>query len=86
MEAAHARGLRVPEDVAVVGFDDVEAAALSTPPLSTVRVYKEQLGEVALGLLAERVGAEAGGGTAAGFERAPSTTRIATELVVRSSG
>lgn len=86
MEAAHARGLRVPEDVAVVGFDDVEAAALSTPTLSTVRVYKEQLGEVALGLLAERVGATTADGTAAGFERAPSTTRIATELVVRSSG
>ncbi len=85
IEAALALGLRVPDDLAVVGFDDVEAAALSTPPLSTVRVYKEQLGEVALGLLADRVAAKAGA-SAAGYERAPSTTRIATELVVRSSG
>ncbi len=84
IEAAHALGLRVPDDIAVVGFDDVEAAALSTPPLTTVRVYKEQLGEVALGLLADRVDAKPGAD--AGYERAPSTTRISTELVVRSSG
>ena len=35
-----------------VDFDDVEGAALASTPLTTVRVYKEQLGEVALGLLA----------------------------------
>lgn len=86
VEAAHARGLRVPEDVAVVGFDDVEAAALATPPLTTVRVYKEQLGEVALGLLAEQVAGEGARGPAPVFERAASTTRIASDLVVRSSG
>lgn len=84
IEAAHALGLRVPDDVAVVGFDDVEAAALSTPSLSTVRVFKEQLGEVALGLLADRVNAKPA--VDAGFDRAPSTTRIATDLVIRSSG
>ena len=80
LDAAQARGLRVPDDLAVVGFDDVDAAALAAPPLTTVRVYKEQLGETALAQLCERV--EAGART----DRAPTTTRIATELVVRQSG
>lgn len=86
VEAAHARGLHVPGDVAVVGFDDVEAAAVATPPLTTVRVFKEQLGEVALGLLAEQVAGAQSEGLPAAFERTASTTRIATDLVVRSSG
>ncbi|WP_281255800.1 substrate-binding domain-containing protein [Deinococcus hopiensis] len=38
------QGLRVPEDTAVVGFDDLSSAPLSFPPLTTVRVDKEALG------------------------------------------
>ena len=87
MDAARARGLDVPGDLAVVGFDDVEGAALAATPLTTVRVYKEQLGEVALGLLAERSTSEREAvAEAARFARAPALTRIATDLVVRASG
>ena len=86
LDAARARGLDVPGDLAVVGFDDVEGAALAPTPLTTVRVYKEQLGEVALGLLAERSATEHTATDAARFARAPSVTRIATDLVVRASG
>ncbi len=82
MDGARERGLRVPDDIAVAGFDDVEGASLSTPALTTVRVFKEQIGEVALRLLTDRVGE--GGGTAH-FERAPAVTRISTELVIRAS-
>lgn len=85
LDAARQRGLDVPADLAIVGFDDVEGAALASPPLTTVRAYKEQLGEVALGLLAERVAPGSAPTEAARFDRAPSITRIATDLVVRAS-
>jgi LacI family transcriptional regulator len=42
--AVHAAGLHVPGDVAIVGFDDVPAAAFSTPPLTTMRQPSVELG------------------------------------------
>ncbi|MBB3195504.1 LacI family DNA-binding transcriptional regulator [Roseateles terrae] len=44
-------GLRVPQDIAIVGFDDISAAAHAHPPLSTVRVDKEALGAQGLAML-----------------------------------
>lgn len=45
--------IRIPEDLALVGFDDIDAAAWSHPPLSTIAVDKQQLGREALRLLLE---------------------------------
>ena len=47
MRAIQAAGLSVPGDVAVVGFDDIDVAAMAHPPLTTVRQEKAQLGELA---------------------------------------
>jgi DNA-binding LacI/PurR family transcriptional regulator len=44
-------GLKVPHDIAIVGFDDIVAAAAAIPPLSTVRVDKEALGRAGIELL-----------------------------------
>jgi DNA-binding LacI/PurR family transcriptional regulator len=53
MRVCVAHGLRVPQDVAFVGFDDIPAAAQSTPPLTTVTVDKEALGRRGVELLLE---------------------------------
>ncbi|MGL5700905.1 MAG: LacI family DNA-binding transcriptional regulator [Kluyvera sp.] len=51
LQACAQRGLRVPEDIAVVGFDDIETAAWSQPALTTVAVDKHQLGHETLKVL-----------------------------------
>ena len=48
-------GLRVPEDVAIVGFDDIPAASLVHPALTTIAQYPEQLGRRAAELIFERL-------------------------------
>jgi LacI family transcriptional regulator len=49
------RGLRVPGDVAIVGYDDIEFAAAAATPLSSVRQPREQLGRTAAHLLLEEL-------------------------------
>lgn len=78
MSAAKAvleRGLRIPEDVALVGVDDIHLAAHHAPPLSTIRFDKRGLGRIGAGHLLERLAGRA----------APDLTVLSTELVVRAS-
>jgi LacI family transcriptional regulator len=76
MDAAASQGLRVPEDLSVVGFDNVPESALSTPPLTTVHQPIQQMGERAVEIL---VGLLAG--------RAPDAMHVTlpTRLVERAS-
>lgn len=53
--ACAALGRRVPEDVAVIGCDDIMLAALVTPPLTTLRIDKYQLGAAAISMLFDRM-------------------------------
>jgi LacI family transcriptional regulator len=55
MDAARELGLRIPEDVALAGFDDIEAAALLTPPLTTVVNPAYEVGQAAGRLILERM-------------------------------
>ena len=55
LTAIHERGLRVPEDISVVGFDDAPWSALLDPPLTTIAQPTDQLGRAAVRLLLERI-------------------------------
>jgi LacI family transcriptional regulator len=57
MVACYRLGLRVPEDVALVGYDDIMLASMVVPALSTVRVQQYELGAMASSLLLERLAA-----------------------------
>ncbi|MGN6665512.1 MAG: LacI family DNA-binding transcriptional regulator [Trinickia sp.] len=72
MRVALARGLRVPEDIAFVGFDDIPAAAHATPALTTIAIDKEALGARGVQMLLEDAPDEL-------------TVRLPVQLVVRAS-
>ena len=55
MQALRTRGLRVPEDVSIIGFDDAETAKLVSPALTTVRADPVGIGRAAVRKLIERV-------------------------------
>jgi LacI family transcriptional regulator len=53
--ATSAHGLRVPQDLSIIGFDDIALAAFSSPPLTTIVQPKHQLGTMAATFLMERI-------------------------------
>lgn len=55
LRALHERGVRVPEDISVVGFDDVPEAAYFIPPLTTVRPDFAAVGRASLALLLDQI-------------------------------
>jgi LacI family transcriptional regulator len=55
MLAMREAGLRIPQDIAIAGFDDIPAARLVNPPLTTVNQFQENLGRRAAEMLFERI-------------------------------
>jgi len=55
IRAIQEAGLRVPQDISIVGFDDIEAAAYATPPLTTVRQPLREMGALAAKSLLGRI-------------------------------
>jgi len=76
LRAAADRGLRVPEDLSVTGFDDLEVGHVSSPTLTTVRQPLAEMGRMSVSLLARRL---------AGHELDAVHVELATQLVVRGS-
>ena len=76
IRALQEQNLRVPQDVSVMGFDDIPGAAFNTPTLTTVRQPLARMGQVAAQTLLERI---------AGKDDYPAEIAIEPELVVRES-
>jgi DNA-binding LacI/PurR family transcriptional regulator len=75
MNALTERGIRVPEDIAIIGFDDIEDCSFITPPLTTVQQPLQRLGyEAVKELISSIVG-----------EKNPGKIVLPTRLVVRRS-
>ncbi len=77
MQSLRERRIRIPEDIAVVGFDDISAAKLVTPSLTTVAQFQWKMGERAAQTLMDRLrGEKTGAGTA---------VEMPFDLIVRGS-
>ena len=80
MRALGNGGLRVPEHRSVIGFDDVAASALCTPPLTTIRQPMEAMGAGAVGIVLEGINLVLEKREVAAHHR-----KVAPELVARES-
>ena len=76
MKAFQRKGMRIPEDIAIIGFDDVPMASFVEPTLSTVHVPKKYMGEIAVKRLIEIINAGS---------YSPVKIEIATQLKTRRS-
>ena len=78
IRALREAGRRIPEDVSVVGFDDIQSAAFQNPGLTTVRQPLRRMGEIAAETLLRRINAPA-------KSLYPKSITVEPELIVRSS-
>lgn len=76
LRAISRAGLRVPEDISVVGFDDIELSQFTQPPLTTIRLSRDELGRKAFDALYDTVD---------GPRRKGRRIKISTSLVLRES-
>lgn len=78
LKAIHAHKLRIPEDISVVGFDDISLAAHSNPPLTTIEQPKAYMGTLAMRMLRDMI-------TRRGVSMGGGFTLLESRLVVRET-
>ena len=76
MDAVRNRGLRIPDDVSIIGFDDIPQSAMVHPALTTIRQPLEQMGRVATQMLLDRI---------KNPEIVSNRIELPTELIIRES-
>lgn len=76
LRALNEESVQVPEEIAVVSFDDIESAAYLNPPLSSVRLHPDELGKTAVTLMMDRL---------QNGRKIPMKAVLETELVIRKS-
>jgi len=76
IKAIKEKGLRVPTDIAVIGFDDGPTALHTVPPLTSIRVFREKMASIAAKRLIELI---------ENSDQPPIQLKLPTELVVRNS-
>jgi LacI family transcriptional regulator len=76
LKACYEAGIRIPKDLSIFSFNDITQSQYTIPPLSTVKVYKEFMGEEAVNLLIEK---------SMGQRTISKKVIIPTELVIRES-
>jgi DNA-binding LacI/PurR family transcriptional regulator len=77
MHAIQEAGLKIPEDISIVGYDDISSAAYFSPPLTTVRLAKQELGREAGRIILEHIHSSK--------KYAFQKVSLPAELIVRSS-
>jgi LacI family transcriptional regulator len=75
MRALREANLKVPGDIAIASFNDVQMARFASTPLTTVKVYTEQMGRISVQLLLDRITGRA----------LPLKVTVPTKLIVRDS-
>ncbi len=78
LRAAYMKGLRVPQDLSVVGLDDIDFAEFTLPPLTTIRLSRTDLARAAFDALREQV-------EGTGSSKMKREFLVSTSLVVRGS-
>lgn len=76
MKALQEMGYRIPEDVSIVGFDDLPFSEISNPPLTTLRVPKQEMGRLAVRKLVEVINGNA---------KIKTKTQVCTAFIERAS-
>ena len=75
LRAVQEAALSVPDDVAIIGFDDIEMAKFCSTPLTTVKVHTKEMGKTGVKLLIDRINGR----------KMPLKVTVSTELIIRQS-